>query len=123
MLQKGWPPEIDIAEYRGTPRNYMTMAFYDGRWATAKKSGTYADWNVYGLHWAKGSLKFFMNGKMEHTVTKSTVPSTAMYAILSNGTHCAETDGSGFPNEYEIDYFRWYQLARGHNSLGDAVKK
>lgn len=111
MLADGWPPEIDVAEFRGRPKNYMTMAFYDGTWNTSTRTADYTGWHTYGVEWSAGTLKYYIDGVLYKTVNKSTVPATPMYVILSNGTDCADTDGTGFPNYYNIDYFRWYQLS------------
>jgi hypothetical protein len=32
-----------------------------------------------------------------------------MYVTMSNGVACQDADGTGFPNYFTIDYFRWYQ--------------
>lgn len=109
MLQDGWPPEIDIAEFRGAPKNYMTQAYYDGSWYSNTEGGDYTGWHTYGLEWSQGLLKYYIDGNLIYTHTGSTVPSSPMYVILSNGTDCADTDGSGFSNYFNIDYYRWYQ--------------
>lgn len=111
MLADGWPPEIDIAEFRGSPKNYMTMANYNGTWNSTTRTADYTGWHTYGLEWAAGSLKYYIDGVVYKTITGSSVPATAMYVILSNGVDCKDTDGAGFPNNYNVDYFRWYQLA------------
>jgi beta-glucanase (GH16 family) len=116
MLGDGWPPEIDVMEWRGAPKNYMTMALYTGTWNTTTRTGTYTDWHVYGLEWAAGTLKWYIDGVVVKTINSSTVPSIPMYVILSNGTDCADGDGTGFPNYYNIDYFRWYQLQGSSSS-------
>ncbi|RBQ09973.1 RICIN domain-containing protein [Pedobacter miscanthi] len=109
MLGDGWPPEIDIAEFRGTPKNYMTHAYYDGSWSSTTTSGNFTGWHTYGLLWQPGSLKFYIDDVLKATVTKSSVPSVPMYVILSNGADCGDANGTGFPNDYKVDYFRWYQ--------------
>jgi beta-glucanase (GH16 family) len=108
MLASGWPPEIDCAEFRGPPKGYMTMAYYNGSWSTTTRSGTYTSWHTYGLQWEKTFLKWYIDGTLVKTYT-GTTPSVAMYVILSNGTDCSQSDASGFPNYYNVDYFRWYQ--------------
>ena len=115
MLKSGWPPEIDIDEYRGTPKNYMTHALYDSTstWyssATGDTGGSFTGWHVYGLEWGPGYLKYYIDGVIQKTTTLSTVPSDPMYVILSNGSDCTDSDGTGFPNYFVIDYFRWYQV-------------
>lgn len=113
MLGSGWPPEIDIAEFRGAPLDYMTMALYDlnSTWNTTTRSGDYTGWHTYGLDWQPGYLAYYIDGVIVKTITGSSVPSIPMYAILSNGTECSQSNGTGFPNYYNIDYFRWYQRA------------
>lgn len=116
MLKEGWPPEIDVAEYRGSPKNYLTTAFYDGSWYTSTHPGDYSDWHTYALEWSPGELKFYMDGEVIKAHGGSTVPSDPMYVILSNGTSCADGDGTGFPNYFNVDYFRWYQTSPNGNS-------
>jgi len=109
MLGEGWPPEIDIAEYRGAPLSYMTMAYYNGSWNTTTRPGDYTGWHTYGLLWEANSLKFYIDGQLLKTVNSS--PSQPMYVILSNGADCGAANGTGFPNNYVIDYFKWYQAS------------
>lgn len=115
MLQKGWPPEIDIAEYRGNPRGYMTEALFNNqrKWNSSTvpdTGGSYAGWHLYGLEWGPGCLKFYIDGVLKRTVNDPLVPASPMYVILSNGSDCNDSDGTGFPNYLVVDYFRWYQV-------------
>ncbi len=116
MLQSGWPPEIDIAEYRGNPPNpYMTEAFYnnDDVWNSttiADTGGSYAGWHVYGLEWGPGYVEYYIDGVLQHTDNDPLVPSSPMYVILSNGSDCSTSGTNGFPNYFVVDYFRWYQV-------------
>ena len=41
MIGDGWPPKIDIAKCNNSPKNYMTLAYYDGLWSTRNISGTF----------------------------------------------------------------------------------
>lgn len=109
MLKNGWPPEVDIAEYRGAPRGYMTHAFYDGTWDSKNTRDDYTQFHVFGFLWEPGEMKFFEDGVLVHSLASETVPTDSMYVILSGGVFCDEADGTGFPNYYKIDYFRWYQ--------------
>ena len=115
MLGEGWPPEIDVAEYKGPTTGKMTTALYDSNstWNSTETSGTYTGWRTYGLDWQVGSLKFYVDGVLKKTITGSSVPSIPMYVILSNGTNCDLSNGTGFPNYYNVSYFRWYQRATG----------
>lgn len=108
MLGDGWPPEFDIAEYRGNPKDYMTMAYYDGSWSTNTKSGDYTGWHTYGLEWSENRLRWYIDGTLEKEYY-GTTPDQPMYVILSNGTDCSDGDGSGFPSYFVVDYLRWYQ--------------
>jgi len=109
MLGKGWPPEFDIAEFKGSTVGGMTMAFYDGSWFATTKQGDYEAWHTYGLLWEPNSLTWYMDGEVIYSHKGSTVPSTDMYVILSNGTNCDISDGTGFPNYVNVDWFRWWQ--------------
>ena len=116
MLKEGWPPEIDIAEYRGAPLSYMTEAFYWGSWSTSllyeNKGWDFTKWHTYGLNWGPGYLIWYVDGKVTKNYSGTQVPSDSMYIIFSAGLDGSSADSStGFPNYYKIDYFRVYQLA------------
>ncbi len=115
MLKQGWPPEIDIAEYRGTPLNYMTEAFYWGQWSTTllhESSGwDFSAWHTYGLRWGPGYLIWYVDGQIEKYYFGNQVPTDSMYVIFSAGLDGSSADSAtGFPNYYTIDYFRYYQM-------------
>ncbi len=114
MLKQGWPPEIDIAEYRGTPLNYMTEAFYWGSWSTIllheNQGWDFTTWHTYGLRWGPGYLIWYVDGKVTKYYYGNQVPSDSMYVIFSAGLDGSSADSTtGFPNYYKIDYFRVYQ--------------
>lgn len=115
MLKQGWPPEIDIAEYRGTPLNYMTEAFYWGQWSTTllheSNGWDFSTWHTYGLRWGPGYLIWYVDGRIEKYYFGSQVPNDSMYVIFSAGLDGSSADSAtGFPNYYTIDYFRYYQM-------------
>ncbi len=114
MLMQGWPPEIDIAEYRGAPRGYMTEAFYWGSWSTTLLNEShgwdFTKWHTYALDWGPGYLIWYVDGKAEKYYYGDQVPSDSMYVIFSAGLDGSSADSAtGFPNYYKIDYFRVYQ--------------
>jgi beta-glucanase (GH16 family) len=109
MLGDGWPPEFDIAEYKGPTVGGMTMAFYDGSWFATTKQGDYEAWHTYGLLWEPGALTWYMDGEVIFSHKGSTVPTQDMYVVLSNGTNCDISDNTGFPNYVNVDWFRWWQ--------------
>ena len=114
MLKQGWPPEIDIAEYRGTPLNYMTEAFYWGSWSTSllneSKGWDFTKWHTYALQWGPGYLIWYVDGKVTKYYYGNQVPSDSMYVIFSAGLDGSSADSTtGFPNYYKIDYFHVYQ--------------
>ena len=116
MLRKGWPPEFDIAEFRGargTDSDYMTQAVYDeaAKWNSTTLAGDYTGWHTYGFEWGPGYLKWFIDGKLTKTVVSSKVPAQPMYVILSAGLDGTADASTGFPNYFVIDYFRWYQVS------------
>jgi beta-glucanase (GH16 family) len=115
MLKQGWPPEIDIAEYRGTPRNYMTEAFYWGQWSTTllyeSQGWDFSTWHTYGLQWGPGYLIWYVDGQITKSYHGDQVPSDSMYLIFSAGLDGSSADSTtGFPNYLVIDYFRYYQM-------------
>ena len=114
MLQEGWPPEIDVAEYRGAPLNYMTEAFYWGNWSTTllreSQGWDFTKWHTYGLQWGPQYLIWYVDGKVTKYYNGDQVPSDSMYVIFSGGLDGSSADSTtGFPNYYIIDYFRYYQ--------------
>jgi beta-glucanase (GH16 family) len=123
MLREGWPPEIDIAEFRGatgTSTDYMTQAVYDeaSQWRSNTIGGDYTGWHVYGFEWGPGYLKWYIDGSLKFTVTDSDIPTLPMYVILSAGLDSTADASTGFPNYYKIDYFRWYQTSTSSTFSG-----
>lgn len=121
MLKQGWPPEIDIAEYRGTPLGYMTEAFYWGQWSTTllhvSDGWDFSAWHTYGLRWGPGYLIWYVDGKIEKYYYGDQVPTDSMYVIFSAGLDGSSADSStGFPNYYKIDYFRYYRMTGSDTS-------
>jgi beta-glucanase (GH16 family) len=116
MLKEGWPPEIDIAEYRGAPLSYMTEAFYWGEWSTTllreNQGWDFTTWHTYALNWGPGYLIWYVDGKVTKYFNGNQVPSDSMYVIFSAGLDGSSADSTtGFPNYYVIDYFHYYQRA------------
>jgi beta-glucanase (GH16 family) len=113
MLMSGWPPEFDVAEYRGGSLNYMTQAFYWGQWSTTllreSNGWDFTVWHTYGFEWGPGYLKWYVDGNVTKIFSGSQVPSDDMYVIFSAGLDSNADATTGFPNYYVIDYFRWYQ--------------
>jgi beta-glucanase (GH16 family) len=114
MLKEGWPPEIDIAEYRGAPLSYMTEAFYWGDWSTTllheNQGWDFTKWHIYALQWGPRYLIWYVDGKFTKYYSGDQVPSDSMYIIFSGGLDGSSADSTtGFPNYYVIDYFRYYQ--------------
>ena len=124
MLGSGWPPEFDIAEYFGAPRKQMGFHWTDGSWyglSVNDTGNTFTGYRTYGLEWGPGFLKFYMDGNVVYSDSRASVPTQAMYAILSSGVNCGDVDGVGYPNYYRVDYFRWYQLAGGYYKFRNAA--
>jgi len=114
MLREGWPPEFDIAEFRGAngPDNdYMTQAVYDeaAQWHSHHIAGDFSDWHIYGFEWGPGYVKWYIDGVLTYSVNDPDIPNQPMYVILSGGLDSNADASTGFPNYYVVDYFRWYQ--------------
>ena len=118
MLRNGWPPEIDIAEYRGAPMSYMDNEFYDtnSTWVSLPNNGDIPDtgnsftgWHTWGVDWEPNSITYYKDGIVTNTYTGSYIPTTAMYTILNGGVDCNNANGTGFPNDFNVAYIRWYQ--------------
>lgn len=114
MLKEGWPPEIDIAEYRGAPKNYMTQAFYWGNWSTnllkENDGWDFTEWHTYALQWGPEYLIWYVDGKVTKYFYGNQVPSDSMYMIFSAGLDGSVADSTtGFPNYFKIDYISVYQ--------------
>lgn len=114
MLKEGWPPEIDIAEYRGEPKSYMTQAFYWGNWSTnllkESEGWDFTEWHTYALYWGPQFLIWYADGKITKYFYGDEVPTDPMYMIFSAGLDGSDADSTtGFPNYYMIDYVRVYQ--------------
>lgn len=114
-LRSGWPPEFDIAEYFGSD-DRMHMGFCwgpdwtDVHWDSVNLYGEgFENWHTYGLEWGPAYAKWYMDGVLRKTVSRSEIPSTAMYILLNSGMRWDYDGSTPNPNYYEVDYFRWYQ--------------
>lgn len=113
-LSDGWPPEIDIAEpFGGDYRVHHGLAtgadWQDVRWDSTNTSAEGAwNWNVWGLEWGPGYLKYYKNGEVVHQVTGSHIPTQSMYFILNSGMRGGWDGTTPDPNYTQIDYIRVY---------------
>lgn len=116
-----WPPEFDIAEYYGTPRQ-MRFGLASGtmtevKWDDAlfELPAVETEWHTYALLWEPGRAVWMLDGVVKLEVRGAQVPDKPMYLILNNGVSSrfgptGEPDGSTiFPNFLEVDYVRVYQ--------------
>ena len=119
-------PEIDIMEFIGDNQDvvYHTYHYYDpdGTLRSTDSHPTVGTdftngYHTYGVEWLPGTLRFYVDGILRHTVIDSKVSQQDMYIIANTalggwwpGSPNASTP---FPAEYKIDYIRAYQKTDG----------
>jgi hypothetical protein len=113
--------EIDIHEDAGTSPNSTKLGNlvpWGDSSLSPQDSGVSFDlgndltknFNVYGMEWQPGSLKFYANGVLKRTLNRA--PAYPMYILLSlyqGSNWTGSIDNSiPYPKQYTIDYLRIY---------------
>ncbi|GAB94054.1 beta-glucanase (GH16 family) [Kineosphaera limosa] len=121
-VDKGWPPEIDIAEFSkvvgsaGRPtfnvhwRDAAGQHQQAGSTAYGHEGQNYGGtWHTYGLAWEPGRLQVFLDGQPGPVYTGPGVPDQPMYIVLGMGVVRGENPA---PAAMKIDYVRvWTDTA------------
>lgn len=100
---KAWPPEIDIMENWGSSNQIQCTV----HWGTSSNpqqadqqvtssSDLTSGWHTYGLLWQRGSLTWYLDGKVVDTYTGSAVPNQPMYFLANLAIDGPATSGSSF---------------------------
>lgn len=109
-----WPPEIDAMEFYGdnVHRVYMT---YHGSQGSNASIATDTDWttgwHTFGIDWQPSSIRWYIDGNLVKTLTRSDVSTTPMYLIanlaIANGSRApAPNSSTTFPSPLRIDWVR-----------------
>ena len=123
----GWPAcgEIDIMEYVGRIPNKTHNAIHttSSHGNTVNHKEIVVDdpenWHTYSIEWTSEKIDFFVDDTKTYTYNPgvknaATWPFNKPFFLLLNfavgGTFGGAIDNSIFPQEYQIDYVRWYQL-------------
>jgi beta-glucanase (GH16 family) len=119
---QGWPPEFDIAEYyAGSSVMHHGLCHgnvYDPKWDSTgnKESAAELGFHTWALEWSPGRAVWYEDGAVKKVIEAEYVPQVPMYVILNNGvsSHIGPSgqpnEATVFPNFFEIDYVRVYQL-------------
>jgi hypothetical protein len=133
LMKPGWPPEVDILEYLSTTPEVVHNVHYvntSGANASSVKQvtvnprdfdarfrtfGFYMGSSTYG---APNEFDWYIDNVWNHGwwTTASFAQFYDMYAILShgNGGWAGYPDSnSTFPNNFDIDWFRYWELVPG----------
>ena len=110
-----WCPEFDIAEYFGKHGGMGEHLCYD-EWPKQKWDSYFEhdiddvhDWHTYGLNWQEGKADFYIDRKLNRSISAEYVPDEAMYIVLNNGVQKTDQEDTGiYPNALEVDYIRLY---------------
>jgi beta-glucanase (GH16 family) len=126
----GWPAcgELDIMEHVGFEPSITHGAMHGPNYSgNTPFAGTYflneqvnANYHVYAMEWTSTSVRWFVDGNLFYTVTKSQVQSFGnwvfdhpMFLILNvavGGNWPGNPNGSSvFPQRMYVDYIRVYQ--------------
>lgn len=120
-------PEIDIVELQGgNPDTIHQSYHYHNSFGelvstaetTVKSNGSYSDgFHTYGLEWHPGQINWYIDGEITRTLTSPDVSTQLMYIIvnLAVGGNFVGPINTEFPNTFEIDYVRAWQLRETDN--------
>jgi beta-glucanase (GH16 family) len=126
-----WPKsgEIDIMEHVGYEPDNIHFAIHSNKYNHTKDNqkrhtvacpASYTDFHVYGLEWTKNEIKWFLDGKLQYSVTKdekgwSAWPFDRPFYLILNSAFGGGWGGRNgvditkLKQEYIIDYVRVYQ--------------
>ena len=128
----GWPNsgEIDIMEHYGCDDNHVHATVHNNMYnwnggipPTSYSTYTNAtsDFHIYEVEWNEDELNFYVDGEYLGTYFKTNGgwqqwPYDQEFYIILNlaiGSHfmACETENNLFPQQYQIDYVRVYQLS------------
>lgn len=136
---KDWPVcgEIDIIELRGRePNMAIATAHGPGYSGAAGKTGVkkYSmplsdDYHVYAIDWSANSIKWYLDGKLIHSLTSKNVKAKSYvfnqdFFLILNVAMGGDFDGGQLDTAIEnvkmsIDYIRYYSV----NGVGKATLK
>ena len=116
MVQNGWPPEDDIAEFvTSENRFHQGLAYGSGpndvHWDDVNTNNPLpTGFHTYGMEWGPGYQIFTFDGQITHTTRGNYVPAGPMYFLLNSAVQTGTvTDATVFPNSFDIDYVRVYK--------------
>jgi hypothetical protein len=116
MVQNGWPPEDDIAEFfTSDNRFHQGLAYGSGpndvHWDDVNTNTPLpVGFHTYGMDWGPGYQIFNVDGIITHTTRGTYVPSGPMYFMLNSGVQAGQVnDSTIFPNSFDVDYIRVYK--------------
>jgi beta-glucanase (GH16 family) len=117
---KKWPPEIDIMEFLGQPRNKLLLTYHWGDTPEQHQQDSsiiygpdYTNgWHTYAVNWQPGTIEWFVDGVLKKSATDTTVPNKPMQIIVNlavGGVLPGNADTTTtFPSHVYIDYMRAY---------------
>ena len=116
MLQPGWPPEDDVAEFLTSGNRFHQGLAYGSsdnvHWDDVNMYKPLpVGFHTYGMQWGPGYQIFNVDGHITHTSLGPYIPNDALYLLLNNGVEAAHppTAATIFPNSFDVDYVRVYQ--------------
>jgi beta-glucanase (GH16 family) len=80
-----WPPEMDLLEHWGPPRDFSGMFFHPigaGQVVQAVPENVTSGWQVFALDWTPSKLTWYLNGKTVFSITQD-IPHQKMYFIAN----------------------------------------
>ena len=112
-----WPPEIDVTEVLGRQPSTNHMHFHSEAGGHTDRGHSYtgpdltADFHVYAVEWAPGSITWYQDGVQRAKWVGSDVPDEKMYLILNLavGGWGGTPDPAVYPGVMEIDWVRVYR--------------
>jgi beta-glucanase (GH16 family) len=92
-----WPPEIDLLEHWGPPKNTTGVFFHpvSGSRTVVRFSGAnlFKGWHTFGVLWSATELSWYIDGKLVITVRQH-IPHQKMYLVANVAHYLQKRGGS-----------------------------
>jgi beta-glucanase (GH16 family) len=94
-----WPPEVDLLEHWGPPKNTTGVFFHPAPHGTKpavvrfKPGNLFQGWHTFGVNWTATQLSWYIDGKLVITVRQH-IPHQKMYLVANVAHYVQKHHGS-----------------------------